>query len=154
MDDVQRLLAIEAIKRLKARYFRSIDTRVDPRERGDLFTPDATLHLPEAHPEPMTLAESGPVVKAILSGASTIHHGFMPEIEILSDTTATGIWAMEDRLYWQGEREADQPVTAHGFGHYFDTYECIDGQWLIKSLKLTRIRLTKTYPPYRTSESV
>jgi hypothetical protein len=29
----------------------------------------------------------------------------------------------------------------HGWGHYYETYEKIDGKWLIKTLKLTRLRL-------------
>ncbi len=31
-------------------------------------------------------------------------------------------------------------VTLRGYGHYHETYEKIDGQWRIKSSKLTRLR--------------
>jgi hypothetical protein len=31
-------------------------------------------------------------------------------------------------------------VNLVGYGHYHETYECIDGRWLIKSSKLTRLR--------------
>ena len=32
------------------------------------------------------------------------HHGHMPEIELTSPTTAKGIWAMEDRVWWPAGR--------------------------------------------------
>jgi hypothetical protein len=28
----------------------------------------------------------------------------------------------------------------HGYGHYHETYEKVDGRWRIKSSKLTRLR--------------
>jgi hypothetical protein len=31
-------------------------------------------------------------------------------------------------------------VNLRGYGHYHETYEKIDGQWRIKSSKLTRLR--------------
>jgi len=31
-----------------------------------------------------------------LGGAVTVHQGHMPEIDIISETTATGIWALND----------------------------------------------------------
>ena len=49
----------------------------------------------------------------------SVHHGHTPIIEITSDTTATGLGAMEDRLY----RSKEHPLngdTAYVlvFGHY------------------------------------
>ena len=64
----------------------------------------------------------------------------MPEISFTSPTTAQGIWAMEDIL--------QDPVTGinvvHGFGHYHETYQRIDGKWYIKTLQLTRLRADRT----------
>ena len=45
---VQRLIDIEAIKQLKARYFRAID-RKEWDELGQVFAPDAVLEVPEAN---------------------------------------------------------------------------------------------------------
>jgi hypothetical protein len=62
----------------------------------------------------------------------------MPEIEITSPTTATGIWAMEDKLRWPD----GAPMSAmHGYGHYHETYEEVDGGWRIKTIELRRLRL-------------
>lgn len=75
-------------------------------------------------------------------GCVSVHHGHCPEIEITSDTTATGIWAMEDMLCW-GEESPRAGAWLHGFGHYFETYEKVEGRWLITSLKLKRLRVTR-----------
>jgi hypothetical protein len=147
MNDVERLIAIEAIKNLKARYFRYVDTNADMATRATLFAPDATIFFPEVHPKPMSRAEIASWASDTLIGSVTVHHGFIPEIEILSETTAKAIWPMEDRVYWTGERLPGQMTAMHGFGHYHETYEKIDGEWKIKTLMITRIRLTHTYSP-------
>ena len=48
---------------------------------------------------------------------------------------------MEDMLRWSDGREL------HGYGHYQESYEKIDGSWHIKTLKLTRLRLDFSEPP-------
>ena len=142
---LERLLAIEEIGRLKASYFRCLDTN-DWACIETLFAPDGTavynvegsgdLGTPD---NPVT----GPVAIAafIQRGVEplpTVHHGHMPEIEITSPTTATGIWAMEDILQIpSGEN------TLQGWGHYYETYERIDGRWHIKTLRLTRLRVDR-----------
>jgi hypothetical protein len=60
----------------------------------------------------------------------------MPEIEITSPTTARGVWAMEDKLRWP-----ERGTAMHGYGHYHETYELVDGAWRIKTLTLTRLRV-------------
>ena len=69
----------------------------------------------------------------------TVHHGHMPEIELTSPTTARGIWAMEDILH----TPEDSVNVVHGFGHYHETYERIDGEWRINTLRLTRLRVDR-----------
>jgi hypothetical protein len=66
---------------------------------------------------------------------ATVHHCHTPEITLTSPTEATGIWAMEDLLFF-----ADG-TQLHGAGHYRETYEKRDGRWLITSLHLTRTLL-------------
>src|SRR5438270_12180042 len=70
------------------------------------------------------------ILRDLLAEVITAHHGYMPEIELTSPTTATGIWAMEDWLRWPNGLEL------HGFGHYHETYEKTDGRWRIKTLTL------------------
>jgi len=77
-------------------------------------------------------------VRNAIDDVTTVHHGHTPEIEIVSPTQATGIWAMEDMLRWP----AGSPIKSlHGFGHYHDTYAKPSERWLIASTTLTRLRL-------------
>jgi len=104
---------IEAIKRLKARYFRLMDTKQWD-QWGDVFTEDAHL---AASPDPNeTFHGRADIVKrvsAVLRDARTVHHGHMPEIDLTSPTTAVGIWAMEDMLRWP---DGGPMRTLHGYG--------------------------------------
>ncbi len=132
MDD------IEAIKQLKARYFRLMDTK-DWHGLEKVFTEDVVIDVTEEgagirH----SAAEHIEKLVQLLANAISCHHGHMPEIELTSPTTAKGIWAMEDRVWWP---DADQNRSdLWGLGHYHETYEKVDGEWRIKTLKLTRLR--------------
>ena len=77
-------------------------------------------------------------VRGQVDAVTTVHHGHMPEIDITSPTTATGIWSMEDMLRWP---EGSPINWMHGYGHYHETYEKIDGEWRIASCTLTRLRV-------------
>jgi hypothetical protein len=70
-----------------------------------------------------------------LNGAVTVHQGHMPEIELTSPTTATGVWALSDLVIWPNGTRLD------GYGHYHETYEKVGDQWLIKSSTLTRLHV-------------
>ena len=125
---------IEAIKRLKARYFRTMDTK-DWAGMRQVFTDDVTIDTTASGGNVVTGADAFiDFLKQTLAGAVTVHQGHMPEIEITSPTTATGIWALEDWVRWEAG-------GLHGFGHYHETYEKTDGQWRIKSSTLTRLRM-------------
>jgi hypothetical protein len=60
-----------------------------------------------------------------------------PEIEVLTDRTARGIWALEDIL-----RFPSGELLLNGFGHYHETYEKADGARQIKTSRLTRLYLS------------
>lgn len=134
MDD------LEAIKQLKARYFRTLDTK-DWEGMRDVFADDVVVD---------TTASGGDVVeggdafvallRAALKDVVTVHHGHMPEIELQSDTTAKGIWSMQDILEWPNGRKM------YGYGHYHETYERVAEDWRIKTLKLTRLRVDLSEP--------
>ena len=75
----------------------------------------------------------------MLTPGVTTHHGHMPEITILSETEAEGIWAMFD--YVQIPSPSGR-VSIMGYGHYFETYrKCDDGKWRISSKRNERLRL-------------
>ena len=136
-DQIERLLAIEAITKLKARYFRSMDTK-DWTGFANVFAPDAVMDMQE---EAGAIVEGAEGIANFVSGSVddvvTVHHGHMPEITIESETEATGIWAMEDSLEWP---PGSAIVSMHGFGHYHERYVRLDGEWRIAHLRLTRLR--------------
>jgi hypothetical protein len=145
MTDAERLIAIEEIKQLKARYFRYVDMKDWPGFVA-LFTSDATVDYtpPNGNPKDWSMSGAANIVAFVskaLEGAITIHHGHMPEIEITSPTAARGIFAMEDLIWWP---EGSRRKTLHGWGHYQEIYEKLEGKWLIKTLRLTRLRLEET----------
>jgi hypothetical protein len=134
MDDSATLLEIEAIKQLKARYCRLLDTKDWQAWRG-LFIDDFLSD---------TSAGGGKVVRGAddfvaytrkgLRDQTTVHQVHAPEITLTSPTTARGIWALEDVVRF------GPGVNLHGYGHYTETYEKVDGSWLFTSSTLTRLR--------------
>ena len=145
MTDIESLVAIEQIKNLKARYFRCMDTK-DWAGFQAVFAPDATADFTREGGDRSRSSATGAanvtkLIKDLVAPALTIHHGHMPEIELTSATTARGIWAMEDLIWWP---EGSRRKMLHGFGHYHETYEKIDGRWFIKTLRLSRLRVDQT----------
>jgi uncharacterized protein (TIGR02246 family) len=132
---------VEAIKQLKARYFRTMDTK-DWAGMRRVFCDDVVMDTEESGGGVVTGADAFmEFLEPTLRDVVTVHHGHMPEIELTSATTAQGVWAMEDMLRWPDGSEL------HGYGHYTETYENVDGAWRIRSSRLTRLRMDFTAPP-------
>jgi uncharacterized protein (TIGR02246 family) len=152
MSTLEHLVAIEEIKQLKARYFRCMDTK-DWEGFAGVFAPDAVMDMSGEMRDSATggegvtrgASEIAAFVERMVGGVETVHHGHMPEIEVTSPSVARGIWAMEDMLRWP----VGAPIrTLHGYGHYHETYEKVEGRWRIKTITLTRLRLdTDTASP-------
>lgn len=130
-----KLIAIEEIRQLKARYFRMLDTK-DWEGFAAVFTPDAVLDSGA-----WTITGAGIIadrVSASLEGITTVHHGHTPEITIDSPTTAHAIWAMADELHAGGKPE--KGLT--GSGHYHEEYTRTGDGWRISRSKLTRLHIS------------
>lgn len=72
---------------------------------------------------------------------TSVHHGHTPEIALTSDTTARGIWAMEDSLWWTN---GDHEEHVQSYAHYHEEYRKVDGRWCISARRLTRLRVETT----------
>jgi hypothetical protein len=136
--NVEQLLDIEAIKQLKARYFRLMDTKQWD-DWGLVFTTDCVMEVPEAEMVNHGRQEIVTNVSTALVGARTCHHGHMPEIEITGDGTARGVWAMFDYVEWPEQDGAR--VGLQGYGHYREEYVRDGGAWRIARLRLERLRI-------------
>jgi SnoaL-like domain len=145
MTGIEKLLAIEDIRRLKAAYFRCMDTK-NWDELPTLFTDDASFDVRGALEMPKPDYSGEPVVSGraaitayIRDGLTpliSVHHGHSPEIEITSATSAKGIWPMTDMLV------APEGAPFHifrGYGYYRENYRRQDDIWRIASLELRRL---------------
>lgn len=140
ISPTEKLLAIEDIKKLKARYFRFFDAK-DWAGFRSLFEDDAVFASPvppraNAAEDLFERAEDIVGADAFIEWARrssetahTAHKGYNAEIEILSATEATGLWGMEDVLHWPNRR-------MNGHGYYRESYACRDGVWRIKKWAL------------------
>lgn len=134
MDDAAALMEIEAIKQLKARYCRYLDTKDWSAWRG-IFVDDFLSDTSQAGGKVIRGAdEFVAFTRKGVGQRATAHQVHAPEIELTSATTARGVWALEDVV------RLGPGVNLRGYGHYHETYEKSDGQWRISSSKLTRLR--------------
>lgn len=145
ISEIERLLATHAIEQLKARYFRCMDSK-DWQGLEAVFTPDVVTDF-RASVEPWDesrlihgAAHYVATLAPMLEPLSTVHHGHMSEIDVTSPTTATGIWAMEDKL-WAPDGSAMPWRRLHGYGHYHESYLKHDGAWRISAIRLSRLRV-------------
>ncbi len=138
--------AIEAIKQLKARYFRLLDTKQWASWRA-IFTNDARFEgtsRPFDGPDDFCASTS-----AWLDPAVTVHQGHTPEIEILDGTNARGIWAMQDLVQFADPIGSGAYAGMFGFigyGHYHEHYHHDGAGWKISFLRLTRLRVDPIGP--------
>lgn len=127
MDD------FEAIRQLKARYFRTMDTK-DWDAMRTLFTDDLAMDTAAAGGGVYDNADDFmDFLRAALGEAVSVHQGHMPEITLVSDTEATGIWALHDLIVFPNG------MRLTGYGHYHERYRKVDGQWRIAASTLTRL---------------
>jgi hypothetical protein len=130
---------VEAIKQLKARYFRLLDSKQWDQWR-EVFTEDFRGEFHGPHPVVRIDGRDEMVesIRNLLADVPTVHHGHMPEIEIMGADTAKGIWAMVDVV------KLGAGFT--GYGHYHEEYRKVDGRWRIASMRLTRLHIEPHQP--------
>jgi hypothetical protein len=143
MDKLETLWAIEQIKQLKARYIRFADTRRLDDLLG-VFTEDVvwTLYdddnvtiLRQLKSRDEFAAYMRSTNGPRLAGFSA-HAGYLPEIEIIDESHARGIWAMRDYVHHPGDKHF------LGYGHYTEEYRRQpDGEWLVSASSVTRLHV-------------
>jgi hypothetical protein len=134
-DPLQRLLDLEEIKQLKARYCRLVDAK-EWDAFGALFTDD--YHFESDGGVQNSRAEVVAMVTRTLSSATTIHHCHTPEITFTGPDTASGIWAMNDYCSWPSE---GGEFVLRGYGHYHEDYVRTADGWRIARGAEVRLRV-------------
>ncbi len=134
---IQSLEDIEAIKRLKYKYLRCLDTKQWD-EMGTTFAPDATTAYSDGE---LKFSGRDAIIRFLKdsalagpSGMIGVHHVHHPEIELTSPTTGKGKWALYNYLLHKTEQTGLRICA-----YYHDEYVKIGGQWLIKSTGYQRI---------------
>jgi bile-acid 7alpha-dehydratase len=125
--DVQDLVEIETIKRLKYRYLRCLDQKLWD-EIGACFTDDATTSYGDGR---YAFQGREAIVGFLVDSMGrddfkSSHRCTHPEIELTSATTATGTWALNDHVII-GEHD----LELDGAAFYTDEYRKVDGEWKI-----------------------
>ncbi len=140
MELLDKLAALEDIRSLKARYFRCMDTK----QWDELRTVFAT-DFEVISPSGQVWLKGGDAftdsLKSSLEHSVSCHQGLTSEVEIIDDSNARGIWAMQDVIEWQDRHPREGWKSIVGRGHYHDTFRKENGVWRMASLKLTRLRL-------------
>ena len=125
---------IEAIRKLKTKYWRSLDLKQWD-ELADCYTEDFvfTMNAPggmktEGRKEFVEMLKS----RFRDSYMMTAHQGHQSNIEITSETSAKGIWTLRDHLV-----DSQANTVMRGRGYYEDEYAKANAKWQIRSTKLT-----------------
>jgi 3-phenylpropionate/cinnamic acid dioxygenase small subunit len=140
MDLLSRLVAIEAIKQLKVRYARFVDTK-SWESLVDVFTEDAIVR----HPHLGTLRGPTDIIRAISAsmGEATFgHHLGMPEIDLVGDGRARAIWSVI--VHSQRSDNAGEWVDETRSEYHEDYRQGPDGHWRIASMSSVPILRTST----------
>ncbi len=133
--DVQRLMDMEAIRQLKHAYFRCIDS-ANFEELETLFHEDVLVHFKGGNYEWKLQGRAeylASIRKSFTRKAIGHHNGHQPEIQMLSDREATGIWYLADHMWIQPS------FYTTGTALYWDRYVKEDGRWLIRETRYERL---------------
>ncbi|MDE2403510.1 MAG: nuclear transport factor 2 family protein [Sphingomonadales bacterium] len=134
LTDLERLVELEAIRHLKARRDHAVDLK-DWDTYAALHTDDYTAMSITA--DPIVGGKAAAAQLAVqLAGVTTVHHCHTSVITFQDRAHATGVWAMEDNLFWtrNGEKQ-----WLRGFGFYHEAYvKGADGEWRFSYRRLQR----------------
>lgn len=152
MTLLDELQVIDAVKEVKARYFRFLDTK-DWDGYGTVFCRNATFDMltgSTVDPDDGSSASAASAgfvlegreqivaaVRDAVGESNTVHHGHCHEVWVDSPDQARGIIAMVDKITNSRTGEC----VLEGYGHYHETYRIEDGEWRIADLRLSRLHV-------------
>jgi len=129
------LIAVEELKMLQAKRVRAVDTQDWELYRSCHADDFISFTLADPTQGIDRVIEG---MKETLRGVRTLHHVLLPEFAFETETRATGIWVLHDRLWWSQDGEEH---WFKGWGHYNDAYEIRNGRWLFTSRRIIRSRV-------------
>lgn len=155
LENLARLVAMEGIRSVKARYFRCVDTKnwqglndvfaedivFDRTYGGSVQDPWTGVWSPPLSPQPLLVTGRDNVIAMVrraVENVATVHHGHMPEFTFETDDVAQVIWAMSDEL-----RDREGRLIIAGRGHYHDICRHTPDGWRIAASRLTRLSVVR-----------
>jgi hypothetical protein len=150
MDLCERLAAVEAIKQVKARYFRGVDDSDGALVRS-ILAEDCVLDYMGCCTDPVSGIDHMPAMNLVIRGRDqwpigepvgarvvTVHQGHDPDITLEDERSATGIWSFTDRFFLP----PGGPFTRlTGWGRYHETYQNRGDGWKLKTTRIKRLRV-------------
>ncbi len=140
-EKIRILYDMEEIKKVKRKYWWCVDEkRMD--DLADCFAEDATadyamgIYLEGREAIIEFLKEN--VAREEL-GVISVHQGYNPEIEITGETTAKARWGMFNYMSF-----GQAKTVIKSWQYYNDEYVKTDGEWKIKTTKITYITTETT----------
>ena len=126
--------ALYELTRAKALYCFTLDTR-DWAGFADLMTDDIVLDVSDGTGVPVVTGRDAAVdmIRSSLTNATSAHQVHTPLIELNGGDGADVIWAMQDRVMWEGG-----PALT-GYGHYHEHWVRRGDEWKLAALRLTRL---------------
>ena len=150
ITDSARVAAIEAIRQIKAKYWRGVDL-CDAELVRSVLAEDCELDYHGCCTDPRSGVDHLPAMNLTLRGRDkwmsdgmarygivSVHQGHQADIDITGPDTARGIWAFTDRMWFPPGAAISHLV---GYGFYHETYVKIGGEWKIRTTRITRIRV-------------
>ncbi|MGC4251008.1 MAG: nuclear transport factor 2 family protein [Sphingobium sp.] len=140
LSDLERMIAVDAIKTLRARFCRALDAR-NWDALASMVTDGIRLLVANESGNP-ALGLADPLsfngrdaflafVRQVIGTGPTIHVATMPEIEVHGPDTAHGVWLIQG--YSESAREHGLTLGI-GYETVEDDYVRIDGHWRIDGL--------------------
>jgi len=143
---LDRLMAFEAIRQLKASYCRFVDTKQWDR-LATLFATEATVEGFGSAPDGSGISAFLQGVAGFLGPAISIHHVHEPQIAITGPDSARAVWPMMDYVERPG---AATPAERGwiGWGYYEEEYVRTAEGWRIAFMRLARQRMDDLTPDH------
>jgi hypothetical protein len=150
------LIIKDEIRELMARYVRHADEK-NWQQLAALFTPGGSFTPLDVSGQLIIELQGreqiAQTINSSVGEATAIHHLFSYEIQLDNESTAKGVFAMEDYLIRPESQKRTHETTGtlpdfrtmHGFGHYHASFVKTGGSWQIEKLVQTRVKLDFTY---------
>jgi len=146
MTETERLAAIEAIRDLKAKYWRGVDTGDGALVRS-ILAEDCELDFRGCCADPTSGVDFLPEMNVVMRGREswqaqalegyvTSHQGHQAEIDVTGPGSATAIWTFTDRFFYPPGMKYSRFT---GYGYYHETYCMESGKWVLKTTRITRL---------------